>query len=447
MRFFFTRIFDVAFNCQQIAVALSASVVLSSANIFKPTVKGYLTLLWHTAVIFAVLTASNMLLFAVSYAAQLLRGLNFPLAILFSVVLYSVIFSKYKFRPRIILTAVVIAAAMTLKDFGDLFGRALSIAAPSFDSAITKIISSALLCGFAVLIRRFSVAELEVSVFDLALNLAVVFVAVFGIIFYDAVSVAWFRETTDYVRMYVSVVFFLMFAVDIVAYMMTYCLCRDRETILMQRAESQKQLAELETVRMSEKHFKELKEIRHDLKNKYAYMTAMLQNGETEKLKKYFEQVSGDLGDALDSYFDCGNSEVNAIVNLERTKASAAGVEIETDIIVPKELPFTETDLVSIMTNIIDNAIEECSRITRDKKTVSVSMSTVGGSTYLCVTNPTDKPKKAALSKMITVKRDKELHGLGMDIIARLTAKYGGYFRCKIEEGVFTAEALLNEVA
>lgn len=444
---FFTHIIDVAFICQQIGVSVSMAIVLGGGNIFKPTPKSMLTLAWQAAVTFVVLLTLNMLLFAVSYATHILRGLNFPIAIMLSVLFYALVFCKYKLRPRIILSAVVAAAAMTLEDFGGLFGRALSLAFPSFDSAVTKILSSITLCGFAVLIRRFSVAELEVSVFDLVLNLTVMFVAVFGIVFYDAVSGKWFQGADDYVRMYTAVMFLMMFAVDVAAYITTYCLCKDRQTIIMQRAESQKQLAELETVRLSEKHFKELKEIRHDLKNQYAYMTGMLQAGETEKLKKYFEEMSSKLGDALNSYFDCGNSEVNAIVNLEKTKAASAGVELETDILVPKKLPFVETDLVSIMTNIIDNAIEECSRITRDKKTVSISMTTVGGSTYLCVTNPTDKPKKAASGRMATVKGDKELHGLGMDIISRLTAKYGGYFRCKIEEGIFSAEALLNEAA
>lgn len=444
---FFTHIIDAAFICRQIAVSVSMSVVLGDCNIFKPTPKGIFTLAWQAALMFVVLLTLNMLLFAFSFSTKILRGLNFSLSTMLSVVIYALIFCKYKPRPRIVLAAVVAAAAITLEDFGGLFGRSLCLVIPSFDSAVTKIFSAVMLCGFAVLIRRFSVAELGVSVFDLVLNLTVMFVAVFGIVFYDAVSVKWFFGADDYVRMYISVMFLMVFAVDVAAYITTYCLCKDRQTIILQRAESQKQLAELETVRLSEKHFKELREIRHDLKNKYAYMTGMLQAGETEKLKKYFEKMNSELKEALGSYFDCGNSEVNAIVNLERTKAASAGVEMETDIVVPKELPFVETDLVSIMTNIIDNAIEECSRIKRDRKTVTVSMSTVGGSTYICVTNPTDKPKKAVSGRMATVKGDKELHGLGMDIISRLTAKYGGYFRCKIEDGIFSAEALLNDAA
>ena len=453
IEFFFISIFDAAFIILQLAVALSAVLVLGGGGSiylkFKRGRRGrdLCTLLWHTATMFAVLTAINMLLFAFSYSTGILRGMNFSMAILLSVVFYALTFCRYEPRVRIILSAVIIAAAMTLEDSGGLFGRGLNMVFSDFDSAITKIFSAFLLCCFAVLIGKFSIAEMEVFVFDFVLNLTIVCVAAFGIIFYDIVSTTWFHEVADSLRIYVSVVFFLMFALDVAAYITTYCLCRNRSTILRQRTESQKLLLELETVRMSENHLRELREIRHDLKNRYAYTLAMLQAGETGKLKEYFEELSGELSAVLGSYFDCGNSEVNAIVNMERCKAASVGVEIKTDIVIPGQLPFAEADLVGIMTNVIDNAVEECARIERDEKTVCVRMNTVSDSTYLCVTNPTDKADRVVSGGMATCKEDKKLHGLGMNIVSKLAAKYGGYFRCKIENGMFSAEVLLNKSA
>lgn len=454
LELFFNAIFDAAFIIMQLSVALSAVIVFNAGGgqLFSKLKQSRLCrdlcmLLCHTGIMFAVLTAINMLLFAFSYSTGILRGVNFSMAILLSVVFYALVFCRYEPRARIILSAVIIAAAMTLEDFGGLFGRGLDMVFANFDSAITKILSAFVLCGFAVFVGKFSIAEMEISVFDFVLNLIIVCVAALGVIFYDIVSTTWFHEVENSVRIYVSVVLFLIFAMDVAAYITTYCLCRDRDTILRQRTESQKLFLELETVRMSENHLRELREIRHDLKNRYAYTLAMLQAGETGKLKKYFEELSGELSDVLGSYFDCGNSEVNAIVNMERGKAASVGVKINTDIVVPAQLPFSEADLVGIMTNVIDNAVEECARIERAEKTICVRMNMVNDSTYLCVTNPTDKVDSVSSGGMATSKEDKKQHGLGMNIVSKLVAKHGGHFCCKIENGTFSAEVLLNKSA
>ena len=100
-------------------------------------------------------------------------------------------------------------------------------------------------------------------------------------------------------------------------------------------------------------------------------------------------------------------------------------------------------DICTILSNALDNAIEACIKINNPAdRYINVKISVDNGF-FISVTNPsTEAPKKRA-GIIISSKKDKENHGLGLKSIKRTVDKHGGDMLVKYENDVFTLVAEL----
>lgn len=246
---------------------------------------------------------------------------------------------------------------------------------------------------------------------------------------------------------YFCVLILVLCAVNAVA-----TICREQARTLELMTEHQRTLSEHELVLLTEKRMDELQQIRHDISNQYAYMRILLSEKRYEELEEYFHRQSGTLSTVADP-LDCGNRCVNIVLNMERHKAEGAGVTLNTRLVVPPLLPFPDDDLCSLLSNLIDNAIEECVRLAGSRPEVlrqGISLSINPGNPssdylYIEVQNPTDQKRLLRRPDgIISTKTDAHLHGYGTRIITRLAEKYNGTVMFEAADGVFTARVLLD---
>lgn len=139
---------------------------------------------------------------------------------------------------------------------------------------------------------------------------------------------------------------------------------------------------------------------------------------------------------------------VNAVLS-EKTRMS-----LEKDIIfdayVEPGVCFGKTadsDLVAMLGNLLDNAIEAAQHCIGEKRKVilRIFMEKEG---HVCVMKlincfaETQKPLRYK-SGFLTYKNEKGLHGIGVKSVKKTAEKYGGYLQCLIEEESFTAILIL----
>ena len=116
---------------------------------------------------------------------------------------------------------------------------------------------------------------------------------------------------------------------------------------------------------------------------------------------------------------------INIIVSQKKDAAEKNGIIFKEDI---NELGIniSETDITSLFSNLLDNAIEACVDI---KSTPKIEISINERS--ICVTNSIILTKKYKSSFFETSKKDKEKHGYGMKIINSIVNKYNGLILVK----------------
>lgn len=195
-------------------------------------------------------------------------------------------------------------------------------------------------------------------------------------------------------------------------------------------------------LQFSRENYEEMHQIRHEVKNHIAYIRALSENGEYSKLKEYLNVVTGET-EELFRFVECGNDVINAVMNHAIKQAKASGVEIESQIIVPPNLPYQETKLCSLLANLLDNAIEASVRSGTQHPVVCVGIRPQQDYLFLRVTNPVAESGPGQPS-LHTTKADKKLHGFGTKIIRRVAEQYQGSVKFAIKEGRFIVDVMLS---
>lgn len=137
---------------------------------------------------------------------------------------------------------------------------------------------------------------------------------------------------------------------------------------------------------------------------------------------------------------------VNAILSEKAREASAA--EIDFDIYVEPGIMFGETadsDLAAMLGNLLDNALEAVKGCAEDKRKIilRIYMEKEGRVSVIKLVNYfTEKPQQQK-SGFISLKREKEMHGIGIKSVENTVKKYGGYLQCLVDEECFTAILVL----
>lgn len=445
---YFTHIFDFPFVFQLLCYAVTTVLLLGvkinddGKTEFKPLVFAAETLV--LAVVFLVI---DLLLALIGAPVMFYFDSSFKYFL--GILLFAIIRGKHNFRNRLVMGTTAFALCVLMGAMGTLCGQAIERALPDFDIAISKIISYLLTVACAVLFYKYPVFKYETGRFDC--TMITVFNVLSAIVFviYEYIR----RFDRDFMMSsriqlpFISVVIAILFVIDIVAYFMNYGICREKARTLDYEIERQKKQSLQELVRLSEVKLSELREVRHDVKNQYAYMQVMLEEGKFDELKAYFNELIGTFAAPLFVQVDSGNADIDSVLNLELAKMRAKDIKANIRVSVPSELPIKKSSILSLFANVIDNAIDACERDKPENPLIDVVVNVRGDELFFCVTNPTKLTQEELERGITTSKEDKSRHGYGMKIIQEIIKKYNGYYRCYIKDGLFVSESLLGLTA
>lgn len=285
-------------------------------------------------------------------------------------------------------------------------------------------------------VRYFSIKEGTYS----TLSLLVILITETAIILFFFITLV--MKVDPAVSLILGLVF--LFFNLVIYFVMSYLVCKSNEDAY-RRAEELMRESESERLRMSEKNLETMREMRHEIKNQYAYMRVLLENRDFEALGKHMTQYLGKIEQTV-SYTDCGNATLNAIICAVNFKAERAGVNTEYKISVPNKLGIEDLDLCSLIINLIDNAVEYIERNTDiADKTVRVRIELVNGTLLVTVENEIKAEHEQTAVGLKTSKAVKEAHGYGSRVVRKIAERYDGYVKYTAENGKFTASAILCE--
>jgi len=171
----------------------------------------------------------------------------------------------------------------------------------------------------------------------------------------------------------------------------------------------------------------EMKKMRHDYLKHMNVIYRLAEYGKMNEIKSYLYEMDQDLAEIRDVVI-LEHPVICAVVTEMKQKARKNNIRCETCITVSK-FPFNQYELSSLITNILQNAIEACCKIQDiQKRKIDFEIKYEHNDTIVinCKNTMTGEIIMNRKGKIQSTKEDKTSHGLGIEIIESIVKKYSG---------------------
>lgn len=184
-----------------------------------------------------------------------------------------------------------------------------------------------------------------------------------------------------------------------------------------------------------------LSQIRHEIKNKALTIGTLIEEGEYQKAKTICDTIAKSA--SSNTPVHCQNPVLNAILNVEIDKANSKSIDFSYNI--SDTLSFMDdADVVSIIGNVCDNAIEYLYNVPIEVRKMSLSVSVYRGFYYITCKNTITSSVLKCNPELHTSKDDKFLHGKGIKILRSVAERYNGEIIVKEENNEFLLSIIIH---
>lgn len=179
---------------------------------------------------------------------------------------------------------------------------------------------------------------------------------------------------------------------------------------------------------------------RHDMRHHFTLLQSLAAKGDMKKIADYLQIADSDL-DALTPIRYCENETINLLLSSFHAKAEQAGVVLSAEACVPKTLPISDTELCSLISNGLENAITAVAAIPMERKrTVTIKIIVYKEKLLLSVNNPYEG--KITFREGIP-QAAIEGHGYGTRSISTIAELHGGQALFSADGAFFSLQVMV----
>lgn len=227
------------------------------------------------------------------------------------------------------------------------------------------------------------------------------------------------------------------FEVFVFYFMLPYIHKAVRETHIMkssQAALQQKLDSTEEQINLLREANTQTAVFRHDIRHQFITLNGLLSNGQIDQAQEYVKTVMADL-DAITPKRFCENEIVNLLCSSYDNKAKRLGVQLKINTILPKDIPLSDTELCSVISNGLENALRAASQPEVADKWVGFSCYVRQGNIFMLIQNP--YAGQVVIRDGLPVS-SREGHGYGCYSIQAITQRNGGLCSFEAKDGLFS---------
>lgn len=300
----------------------------------------------------------------------------------------------------------------------------------SLENVLVILLGKAILFLGIIIIRR-KIGKKSIEVLCDTDWLKILVFPIFTIIIITSM-LSFFKnvETSDQI-MLVFVGAFGMIGMNIVVFYLINDIV-ERETKLYEH-----KIFRLQVKRQSEmyqaisENFDRQKKRTHEYKNQIDCMEQLLNRKQYAKLEDYVKVVHSKLDKELDA-IDTNNIIVNAILNTKYQEADRNGIVVVLRVNDLSDMWIKDEDIVTILSNLLDNAIEACKKCDNGKRILKLKFVNEDGMIKIGVKNTFSNPIVYENGEIKSTKLvQTEEHGVGIKNIIEVIEKYGGSYIIK----------------
>lgn len=194
-----------------------------------------------------------------------------------------------------------------------------------------------------------------------------------------------------------------------------------------------------------ERNAREMGSLRHEMKHQISMMNLLYEQKDMEKLGEYLKELTQGEQELATVQFT-KHFVLNVILQNYVMRAKEQNVNFETRILVPETLDIEDSDLSSMLMNMLDNAMEACAKM-EDAKQRYIRLKIELKDNYLgiyCENSYRTKIEENSEAKIMTNKKEKLYHGYGIKHMESIAKKYGSILDISYTDSVFYVQTALR---
>lgn len=214
---------------------------------------------------------------------------------------------------------------------------------------------------------------------------------------------------------------------------------RETEVFLLQAKH------QTEMYRSISENFEQERRKTHEYKNQITCIDSLLSSGKYGELEEYLGELNGKIKKELDA-IDTNHTIINAILNTKYQEAVEKGITMVFRMGDLSEITVRDEDIVVILSNLINNAIEACEKC-REQRVIWVKFVKEDDCIILSVKNTYDGVLRYGKNGEIrTLKKERpQEHGIGIKNIIAVIEKYEGSYVMKDMKKEFFVSVLIPQ--
>lgn len=174
----------------------------------------------------------------------------------------------------------------------------------------------------------------------------------------------------------------------------------------------------------------------HDMKNHLSVLSLLIADKNLDRAKEYISKINEPILELEHKRFT-GNRIVDIILNDKLEKALNENIKLNIRANELQEGGIQDIDWCAILANVLDNAIEACSKTYDKKKEINLCINQNECTTTIEVVNTYNGEVIIKDNKLVSNKSDKIVHGLGMESIQSAVDKYNGIIEYSFKTDIF----------
>lgn len=210
----------------------------------------------------------------------------------------------------------------------------------------------------------------------------------------------------------------------------------NRLRLMHERSQNQMSL-----YRNMQKNYEQQGRYMHDYKNQLNCIQGLIADGRIEEAQEYVAGLTGKVQQNMD-YVNTNHPIVNVVLNQKYKYAQDKDITMTMLVNDLSGLNMKEEDIVTLLVNLIDNAVEACEELDSNR-VIQFKMILEAEQLVLSIRNPVRNPVKINGKTITTTKKKASEHGIGLLNVNSVIEKTDGISVLRCEEGWFCFSAII----
>lgn len=181
----------------------------------------------------------------------------------------------------------------------------------------------------------------------------------------------------------------------------------------------------------------------HDLNNHINVLYQLIINKEEDQALQYIEELRSPVTELSRKTWS-GDKIIDFILNYKILEMEKNSIQYDINVEFPQTTQIKPNDICSILANLLDNAIEASIKVQdEDLRKIDITIRRINNMIIIKIVNNIQEMPRKKSNKLITTKKNKKNHGLGLKSVEHTANKYDGVVQFNYDDKSFTVTATL----